>query len=103
MRACVDNNIPVIVVRQINILRIAAKSKLENAHAGKTKIIAQCFDIGSDHTKIFSNYRRLTKRRFYRHEEFPSRRFDPTTALGSLVPTGNFPAGSKAAEVIDAR
>ena len=37
----VDHDVLVIVVRQIDVLRIAAETKLQDAHAGQTEIVAQ--------------------------------------------------------------
>src|SRR6267142_4158551 len=63
MGAGIDNNILVIVMWQVVILRIAAETKLQNAHAWKTEVVAQSFNIGRDHTQVFSNYRQLAQRR----------------------------------------
>ena len=101
--AGIDHDVAVIVVRQIDVLRVAAKAKLQDAHAGKTEIVAQGFDVGRDHAKVFGNYRQLAQRVSDGREQFPSRRLNPAAALRGLVAAGNFPAGGKPAKVIDAR
>ena len=60
--AGVDNHIAMIVVRQVVILRITAECKLQNAHAGKTTIVSQSFNIRSDHAQVFSDDWQLTQR-----------------------------------------
>src|SRR5438552_1264355 len=103
MRAGVGNDVAVIVVRQIDVLGVAAESKLQDAHAGKLKVVAQFFNIGSDHAQVFSDDGKFTKRFSNRGEQLPAGRFDPTTTLGRFVTPGDFPASRESAEVIDAR
>src|SRR5882724_1662737 len=57
----IDNHILVIVVWQIDILRVAAERKLKNTHTGKAEIIAQGLDIGRYHAQVFGDNRQLTK------------------------------------------
>src|SRR6266508_4712516 len=92
-----------VVVRQIDIFGVAAKSKLQDAHAGKAKIVPQPLNVGRNHAQIFSDDWNFAQRLANRGEQFPARRFNPTTALGRFVAARDLPAGSKPAKVIDAR
>src|SRR5690348_16854303 len=90
-RASVSHNVRDVVVRQVDVLRVAAKPKLQDAHARKTKTVAQLDYVRRDHAEVFRNDRQLTQRVANRREQFLSRRFDPLTAFGSLVAAGYFP------------
>src|SRR5882762_890873 len=98
----VDNHVFVIVVWQIDILRVAAKRKLKNPHAGKVEIVAQRFNIGRNHAKVFGNNRQFTQLISDRCEQFSSRRFNPTATFRGLISARYFPTRSEAAKVIDA-
>src|SRR5437016_5523380 len=92
-----------VVVRQIDVVRIAAKGKLQDAHAGKAEVVAQLFDIRRNHPEVLGNDWQFAQRVTNRVEQFPARRLDPATALGGSIVAGNFPTRSKSAKVIDAR
>src|SRR5262245_60196638 len=98
----VRDDIPLVIVRKIDGLRVATKSELQYPHPGEAQIIAQLLDIRSDHTKVFGNDRQLAERAFYGPEEFSPRRLHPTPALGSLIAAGDFPTRRKPAKVVDA-
>src|SRR6185503_15483374 len=85
MCAGVDHHVLVIVVRQVEILCIAAKTKLEDAHAGKTKTIPQRFDVRRNYSQVLCNYRDLAERFPDGSEQFPAGRRNPTAPLGGFV------------------
>src|ERR1044071_7252712 len=99
----IDDNVLVIIVRQVDIFRVTAKSELQDAHAGKSKVVTKLFHVRSNDSQVFSDDRQLPERCPYCREEFPARHFDPTATFGSLVAAGNFPTGGKPAKMIDTR
>src|SRR6266702_6871070 len=103
MRAGIDNHIVMIVVREVDIFRIAAEGELHDPHAGKTKIVTQLFDIRCNYAEVFGNDWEIAQRFPNRHEQLAPRRFNPPAALGGFIFTGYFPARCKTAKVIDAR
>src|SRR5262249_36170192 len=103
MRSGVNDDIAVIVVRQIDIFLVAAESKLKDTHARKAEAITQLLDIGSNDAEVFGDDWKLAQRFPNRTEKFLAWHLDPTTALGRLIAPGDFPAGRETAKVIDAR
>src|SRR6185369_8543596 len=103
MCAGVSHDVRNVVVRQIDVLRVAAKTKLENSHAGKTKLLAQCNHVRCDDAEIFGDDRQLAERVTNRREQFPSRRFDPLTALSGLVAARYFPTRGETTKVVHTR
>ena len=56
MSARVSDEFANIVVRaKAGPLRVVSESKLEQAHAGKTKLLAKAFYFRSNHTEILSD------------------------------------------------
>src|SRR5205085_7519543 len=92
-----------IVVRQIDVFTVAAEGELQDAHAGKTEVVAQGFNIGRDDAQVFSDDRQLAQCFADRCEQFAPRRCDPLAALRSLVAARYLPARSKPAKVIYAQ
>ncbi len=58
MGAGIGDEVMLVVVRlEFGSLRIGTEGKLQDRHAGKSELLAQRFDIGSDHAKIFGDDR----------------------------------------------
>src|SRR6185295_2210522 len=57
VRTRIDDDVLVIVVRQIDILRVTTKSELQDAHAGKSKVVTELFHVRSYHAQVFGNDR----------------------------------------------
>src|SRR2546423_15262543 len=57
VRARVGDEVRVIVVRQVYILRVAAEGELQDAHAGETEVVAQGLNVGRDDAQIFRDDR----------------------------------------------
>ncbi len=55
VRAGVDHCVCRIVVRQVWILGLAIKPKLQDTHSRKVELVAQRVDIGRDVTQILGN------------------------------------------------
>src|SRR6185295_13412264 len=102
MCAGVDDNVLMIVVRQIEILCIATKSKLQDAHPRETKTISQCFNVRRNHAQVLRNYRHLAKRFSDGSKQFSAGRRNPTPPFRSLIAARYLPARGETAEVIDA-
>src|SRR5437763_14869181 len=60
--ARIDHDVLVIVVRQIDIFRVTTKSELQDAHAGKSKVITQLFHVRSNDAEVFGDDRQLAER-----------------------------------------
>src|ERR1051325_451202 len=103
MCAGVDDDVAMIVVREVVVVWVAAESELQNTHAGKTEIIAQRFNVGRDDAEVFGDDGQFAESLTDGREEFPARRFDPAPALGCLVAARYLPAGGEAAKVIYAK
>src|SRR5688572_5972502 len=84
MSTGVSGNIRHVVVRQIDILRVAAKTELQNAHARKAKLFSQRNDVRSNYAEIFGNDRHLAECLANGCEQRPSRRFNPLATFGRL-------------------
>src|SRR6185503_10271710 len=82
---------------------IAAKTKLQNPHTGKTEAISKRFNVRRNHAQVFRDYRHLAQRFPYSSEQFFAGRRHPTPTFRSLIAARYFPTRSKTAEVIDAR
>ena len=102
MSTGVSDDVWHVVVRQIDVLRIAAETELQDPHAWKAKLLAQLDYVWSDHAEILGDERQLAELLANRFEQFPARRRNPLTALGSLIASGNLPARSETAEVVHA-
>ena len=103
MSARIDHDVLVIVVRQIDIFRVTTKSELQDAHAGKSKVITQLFHVRSNDSEVFGDDRQLAERFANCREQFPARRFNPAATFRSLVTAGNFPTSGKPPKMIDTR
>ena len=68
VRARISHNVPVIVMRQIDILRVAAECELQDSHARKSEIVTELFDIRRDDAEIFGNNWQLAQRLANRRE-----------------------------------
>ena len=103
VRSRIGDNIAAVVVGQIDILRVAAERKLQNAHAGKTKVIPQSLNVRCNHTQVFGDDWQFAESVANRGEQFSTGSFDPAATLRSRVASRNFPTRGKSAEVIDPR
>ena len=61
MSAGVDDNVFVVVVRQVDILGVAGEGKLQDAHSRESAIVPQGLNIGRDHAQIFGDDWQLTQ------------------------------------------
>ena len=55
VRACVNDEIRVMIVWQVQIAAVTAKGELQNRHAGQIKSSTQTHHIWRDDTEILSN------------------------------------------------
>ena len=76
---------------------------MQNAHAGKTKVIPQFLNVGRNHAQVFGDDRQFAELAANRGEQFSTGSFDPAATLRSRVASRNFPTRSKSAKVIDPR
>jgi len=53
MRAGIGDRIVHEIMRQVWIVRMTIESKLEHAHPGQTKLVAQGMHVGSNQPQIF--------------------------------------------------
>ncbi len=60
-------------------LWIVSEGKLEQAHAGETKLLAKSFYFGSDYTEVFSNERQLFQFSLQGLEKLRTRALYPLT------------------------
>ena len=76
---------------------------MQNAHAGKTKVIPQFLNVGRNHAQVFGDDRQFAELAANRGEQFSTGSFDPAATLRSRVASRNFPTRSKSAKMVDPR
>jgi hypothetical protein len=92
-----------VIVRQVLIPTVSSKRELQNAHAGKSEVVAKSFDIGSDDAKVFGDDGQFPERVSECNEKLSARNINPLTSLGCFVASRYFPTRGEASKVIDAQ
>src|SRR6185369_422953 len=99
----VHNAVPDVIVRQVLIPAVSSKGELQNAHSGKSEVVAKSLNIGSDDAKVFGDDRQFPERVAKCNEKLSARNINPLTSLGCFIASGYFPTRGEASKVIDAQ
>ena len=82
-------------------LRILAKSKLQNRHARKVKLVPDRLHLRRDDAKILRNDRQFPDLRFQRREQVRARTLHPLSRGRRGRARLNLPVGLESAKVVD--
>ena len=88
------------MMRQIGVRWVTAQTELQNFHSRQIEIVAQSFYVRSNDAQIFGKHRQFIKVFLQGLEQFTTGHFDPFAISRSLILGWNFPACSKASEMV---
>src|SRR5205085_1241715 len=102
VRACVDDRVADVVVRQVFVGGVGAEGELKYAHAWEVELVAKLDHVGRDEAEVFGDDGERAEFAFDCLKEFAARREDPMPALRRFISARNLPVGGEASEVVNA-
>src|ERR1700761_169965 len=81
----VDNGVGYITMGQVVVRCPVAETKLQDAHAGQIKLLAQLIDLMRDQPQIFGDEWQRSQLLAKRGEELSARSLDPLAVNGRFV------------------